>query len=120
MAMNENMGNMKEIDILDVLLDDDNHENIVLKAEDGKTMSFAQVAVIPLKIHGEHRLYCLLRPLDKIKGIDDDVAIVFLVETDYEGNSIIRIEEDDEVAKAAYERYLELLEDANAEAEKTV
>ena len=37
-------------------------------------------------------------------------AIVFLVDTDDAGNSIIRIEEDEEVAIAVFDKYYDLLE----------
>lgn len=111
----ENNEEMKSIDILDVLLDQDNKEPIVLMDENGKQMTFEQVAVIPYEVRKEKRLYCVLKPLDKIEGIADDEAIVFLVETDDEGNSIIRIEEDEEVAIAVFDKYYDLLEEAQKE-----
>ena len=111
----ENNEEMKPMDILDVLLDQDNKEPIVLMDENGKQMTFEQVAVIPYEVRKEKRLYCVLKPLDKIEGIADDEAIVFLVETDDEGNSIIRIEEDEEVAIAVFDKYYDLLEEAQKE-----
>ena len=106
---------MKQLDLLDVLLDQDNKEPIVLMDESGKQMTFEQVAVIPYEVRKEKRLYCVLKPLDKIEGIADDEAIVFLVDTDDEGNSIIRIEEDEEVAIAVFDKYYDLLEEAQKE-----
>jgi len=105
----------KQIDLLDVLLDQDNKEPIVLMDESGKQMTFEQVAVIPYEVRKEKRLYCVLKPLDKIEGIADDEAIVFLVDTDDAGNSIIRIEEDEEVAIAVFDKYYDLLEEAQKE-----
>lgn len=107
--------NEKQIDLLDVLLDQDNKEPIVLMDENGKQMTFEQVAVIPYEVRKENRLYCVLKPLDKIEGIADDEAIVFLVDTDDAGNSIIRIEEDEEVAIAVFDKYYDLLEEAQKE-----
>lgn len=104
-----------KLDLLDVLLDQDNREPIVLMDETGKQMTFEQVAVIPYEVRKEKRLYCVLKPLDKIEGIADDEAIVFLVDTDDEGNSIIRIEEDEEVAIAVFDKYYDLLEEAQKE-----
>lgn len=106
---------VKQIDLLDVLLDQDNKEPIVLMDETGKQMTFEQVAVIPYEVRKEKRLYCVLKPLDKIEGIADDEAIVFLVDTDDQGNSIIRIEEDEEVAIAVFDKYYDLLEEAQKE-----
>ena len=53
--------------------------------------------------------------VELIEGIADDEAIVFLVDTDDAGNSIIRIEEDEEVAIAVFDKYYDLLEEAQNE-----
>ena len=111
----ENENNVKSVDILDVLLDQDNKEPIVLMDEAGKQMTFEQVAVIPYEVRKEKRLYCVLKPLDKIEGIGEDEAIVFLVDTDDNGNSIIKIEEDEEIAIAVFDKYYDLLEEARKE-----
>ena len=109
---------LKPIDILDVLLDQDNKDPIVLVDESGKQLTFEQVAVIPYEVRKEKRLYCVLKPLDKIEGIADDEAIVFVVDQDKDGNSIIKIEEDEEVAIAVFDKYYDLLEEAQAEEKK--
>lgn len=111
----ENKEDLKPMDLLDVLLDQENKDPIVLMDENGKQMTFEQVAVIPYEVRKEKRLYCVLKPLDKIEGIADDEAIVFLVDSDDEGNSIIRVEEDEEVAIAVFDKYYDLLEEANKE-----
>lgn len=111
----EKVENVKPIDILDVLLDQENKEPIILMDEKGKQITFEQVAVIPYEVKKEKRLYCVLKPLDKIDGIADDEAIVFLVDQDAQGNSIIRVEEDEEVAIAVFDKYYDLLEEAQKE-----
>lgn len=115
----ENKEEMMPVDLLDVLLDADNKDPIVLMDENGKQMTFEQVAVIPYEVRKEKRLYCVLKPLDKIEGIADDEAIVFIIEADDEGNSVIRIEEDEEVAIAVFDKYYDLLEEAQKEAKET-
>ena len=102
----------KSLDLLDVLLDQENREPIVLMDETGKEMTFEQVAVIPYEVRKETRLYCVLKPLDKIEGIADDEAIVFLVDQDSQGNSIIKVEEDEEIAISVFDKYYDLLEEA--------
>ena len=47
---------LKPIDILDVLLDQDNKDPIVLVDENGKQLTFEQVAVIPYEVRKEKRL----------------------------------------------------------------
>lgn len=106
---------VQSVDLLDVLLDEDNREPIVLMDENGKELTFEQVAVIPYEVKKENRLYCVLKPIDKLEGIGEDEAIVFLVDTDAEGNSIIRVEEDEEIAIAVFDKYYDLLEEAQKE-----
>lgn len=117
----ENNEELKPVDILDVLLDQDNRDPIVLMDENGRQLTFEQIAVIPYEVRKEKRLYCVLKPMDKIEGIGDDEAIVFVVDQDKDGNSIIKVEEDEEVAIAVFDKYYDLLEDAQKEekAEKT-
>lgn len=114
----ESENNTKQVDILDILLDQDNKDPIVLMDESGKQLTFEQVAVIPYEVRKEKRLYCVLKPVDHIDGIADDEAIVFLVDTDDNGNSVIRIEEDEEVAIAVFDKYYDLLEEAQKENKK--
>ncbi len=116
--MENNEKNEVQLDLLDVLLDQENKEPIVLMDENEKQITFEQVAVIPFEVKKEKRLYCVLKPLDKIEGIGDDEAIVFLVDTDDEGNSIIRIEEDEEIAIAVFDKYYDLLEEARKESKE--
>ena len=115
----ENKQDLNKVDLLDVLLDQENKDPIVLMDESGKQMTFEQVAVIPYEVRKEKRLYCVLKPLDKIEGIADDEAIVFLVDTDDEGNSIIRIEEDEEVAISVFDKYYDLLEEMEKKPKET-
>ncbi|MBQ8908876.1 MAG: DUF1292 domain-containing protein [Clostridia bacterium] len=106
---------VKPVDLLDVLLDQDNKEPIVLMDEKGKQLTFEQVAVIPYEVRKEKRLYVVLKPMDKIEGIGEDEAVVFYVDEDDEGNTIIKVEEDEEVAIAVFDKYYDLLEEAQKE-----
>ena len=115
MADKNNENQIQQVDIIDVLLDEDNKDPIVLMDEKGRQLTFEQVAVIPYEVRKEKRLYCVLKPLDKIEGIGDDEAIVFVVDQDDEGNSIIKIEEDEEIAIAVFDKYYDLLEEAQKE-----
>lgn len=108
----------KPVDLLDVLLDKDNKDPIVLMDEKGKQISFEQVAIIPYEVKEEKVLYVVLKPIDKIEGIADDEAVVFLVDQDKQGNTILRVEEDEEVAIAVFDKYYDLLEEARGKAKK--
>lgn len=96
-------------DLLDILLDKDNKKPIVLRDKNGREMCFEQVAVVPYN----NALYCILKPLDAIEGIRDDEAIVFICDTDENGNTVVKIVLDEEVAIAVFEQYYVLLVEAN-------
>ncbi len=117
---NENQNvpeSMEEVDLYDILTDEDNHDPITLVDGDGKQLTFEQVAVIPHTVDGEARLYCILKPLDPIDGIADDEAIVFLVDSNDEGDDIIRVEEDEAVARQVFDEYYDLLREAGENAD---
>lgn len=101
-----------QIDLLDVLLDKDNRDPIVLMDEKERSVSFEQVAIIPYAINDVKVLYVILKPLDKIDGIADDEAVVFLLDQDRNGNTILRVEEDELVAIEVFNKYYDLLEEA--------
>ena len=109
----------KPLDLLDVLLDKDNKEPIVLMDEKGRQIAFEQVAIIPYDIKEERFLYCVLKPIDQVDGVAEDEAIVFVVDQDKTGNTILRVEEDEERAIAVFDKYYDLLEEARGAAKKT-
>lgn len=103
---------MEEVDLFDVLTDENNRDPITFVDGDGKQLSFEQVAVIPHEVAGETKLYCILKPLDPIDGIADDEAIVFLVDMDEDGDAVIRVEEDETIARQVFDKYYDLLREA--------
>jgi len=98
------------MDLLDKLLDEENDEDITLKNADGKELTFEQVAVIP---KGDE-IYCVLKPVTEIDGVNDDEAIVFRVDNQ-DGESVLALEEDEEVAMQVFEDYINLWEESNGE-----
>lgn len=92
-------------DIIDVLLDEENKEPIILVDGNGRELEFEQIAVIPYK----EKLYCVLKPIDKIENVADDEAIVFYVE---EGGKqpVLKVETDELTAIEVFEEYYNLLD----------
>ena len=90
--------------LVDILLDDNNCENIKLTSDDGVETLFEQVAIIPI----EDNVYALLHPLDKIDGVEEDQALVFLID---EENDKIVLEQNDDIVDEVFEEYYELLAD---------
>ena len=93
--------------ILDILLDDENDEPIVLVDGEGNEVQFEQVAVIPYN----DRLYCILKPIDEVEGVEDDEAIVFVIDDDDEENPTLTVESDEKTANAVFDKYYKLLEE---------
>jgi uncharacterized protein YrzB (UPF0473 family) len=103
------MGNNNEAckDIIDILLDENNTDPITLVDTDGQSTKFEQIAVIPF----EEKIYCILRPVSKIKEVDlkDDEAIVFYVDEESDEEPALIVESDYEKATAVFDKYYDLL-----------
>lgn len=97
-----------KVDLLDVLLDENNTAPIYMFDDKGNQLEFDQVAVIP---YGEDDLYCILKPITKIDGVKDDEAIVFLVTEDENGDSILKVEDREDVAISVFDQYYNLVEE---------
>lgn len=95
---------MEEMTLLEKILDENNDETIVLLDEEQNEVHFEQIAVIPL----EEKLYVILRPIDIIKGIEEDEALVFLV---IEDEDDLVIEQDMTIVKKVFDEYYKLLEE---------
>lgn len=97
-------------DIIDILLDEENKEPIVLVDQNGRKLSFEQIAVIP---HND-KIYCVLKPIDKIENVQDDEAIVFYVDEKEGQEPALMVETDEKVAMDVFEEYYNLLDEADA------
>ena len=95
------------VDILDVLFDEHNTAPIYMEDDRGHRLAFEQVAVIPY----EKQIYCILKPMTKLEGIKDNEAFVFRVEEDEFGNSVLRVETDDRMNIAIFNKYYDLIEE---------
>ena len=96
----------QEISMIDKLLDENNSEPIVLYDENNKETKFDQVAVIPLN----EKLYCILKPLTKIVGVNDDEALVFVIE-EIDDEDCLVICDDMKIIDKVFEEYYQLLKE---------
>ena len=103
----------EQFDVLDVLLDKENHEPIVLENDKGERLSFEQIAVIPR----DDVLYAILKPIDKIPGIADDEAVVFWADESASTNAL-RVCEDEKLAISIFEEYYDMLEESKPKTTK--
>lgn len=96
-----------ERDIVDILLDEEDHEQIVLVDGGGNKVAFEQIAVIP---HND-KLYCVLKPITHIDGVEDDEAIVFYVDEQEGKDPVLMVETNELTAIDVFEEYYDLLEE---------
>ena len=104
---------LSNFDILDVILDENNTDELVLQNEQGKQIRFEQVAVIPYN----EKIYVILKPVDKIEGVEDDQAIVFLAD-ETKRPTVLVPEQDEKIAIKIFDEYYNLVEEANKNAKK--
>ena len=105
---------LSNFDILDVILDENNTDELVLQNEQGKQIRFEQVAVIPYN----EKIYVILKPIDKIEGVEDDQAIVFLAD-ETKRPTVLVPEQDEKIAIKIFDEYYNLVEEANKNAKKS-
>ncbi len=99
---------LSDFDILDIILDENNTEPLILQDEKGKQIRFEQVAVIPYN----EKIYVILKPIDKIEGVEDDQAIVFLAD-ETKRPTVLVPEQDEKIAVKIFDEYYNLVEEAN-------
>ena len=99
---------LSDFDILDIILDENNTEPLILQDEKGKQIRFEQVAVIPYN----EKIYVILKPIDKIEGVEDDQAIVFLAD-ETKRPTVLVPEQDEKIAIKVFDEYYNLVEEAN-------
>ena len=104
---NEVKEEMGQFDILDVILDESNVDPIPLQDEKGNRISFEQVAVVPYK----QKIYVILKPIDKIEGIADDEAVVFVADESV-SPTVLRVEQNQEIAVKIFDEYYNLVDEA--------
>ncbi|MBO5215179.1 MAG: DUF1292 domain-containing protein [Clostridia bacterium] len=101
----------EKIDILDTLLDEENNDPIILENERGEKIVFEQIAVIP-KVED---LYCILKPVEPIDGLEEDEALVFKILENEEGEASLTLETDEDVIDEVFNVYYDLLDEEDGE-----
>jgi len=92
-------------DVRDILLDEENHEPIVLWDEQKKeTHIFEQIAVIPYR----SRIYAVLKPITPFYPVAENEALVFYVNESAE-DSRLCIENNIKIARRIFREYRKLV-----------
>lgn len=103
---------IEKVDILDILLDEENHEPVTMYDSKGQKFIFDQVSIIPHERNGEEVLYAILKPITPIPGVKDDEDIVFYVDEDSDGEAVLKVEVDEVIADKVFDKYYDLLDEA--------
>ena len=77
---------------------------MTLYDEDDNALEFEQIALIPL---GE-ALYAILRPAAPMEGLEEDEALVFLLD---EEDEMVTLVTDEEIGTAVFDEYYKLCEE---------
>lgn len=96
----------QEISAIEKIFDENNSDPIVLYDENNKETKFDQVAVIPLY----EKVYVILKPLSKIAGVNDDEALVFVVE-EIDDEDCLVICDDMKIVDEVFKEYYILLKE---------
>lgn len=79
---------------------------VTLTSDDGEEIDFVEIAGIAHK----GNFYAILQPVELIDGMEDDEALVFLVERLENGEDKFSIVLDDEIIDAVFAEYNRLLD----------
>lgn len=93
---------------VDQFFDEENLNNVKLEDNTGKEIEFEQVAVIDY----EENYYAILHPVTKIEGVNEDEALVFLID---EKNDELCYCEDEALAEAVFAIFTDSLNDEDEE-----
>lgn len=98
----------KEENSIERLLDVDDNEPITLYDEQDNGVKFEQIALIPY----QEKLYAMLKPIDKMEGVADDEAVIFVFEDDSNGgDQFLRVVNDDKIIDEVFAIYLDLIKE---------
>ncbi|MCD8195230.1 MAG: hypothetical protein LUD22_02925 [Coprobacillus sp.] len=102
----------------DILLDPDSKEPITLKNENGLSVVFEQVAVIPLYDNDieEDRLFVMLKTKGEFCGSTPGEwnGFVFLLDSDESGQEVLKLIQNQKLIDRVYEKFEELVNTSKA------
>lgn len=102
----------KEISQIEMLLDETNTDNIKLFDENNKETEFEQVAIIPI----DDKIYAILKPVTEIVGVNDDEALVFMIE-EIDDEEVLVIVDDEDIVDKVFNEYYALLKEEGIDIE---
>lgn len=99
---------------IEALLNPEDEGTIVLYDENDNPVSFEQIALIPM----DDSIYAILKPVEKMEGVNDDEAIVFELSEDEEtGSELLNVVDEEEVINKVFDIYYQLLDEDGCDCE---
>ena len=97
-----------QVSLKDQIFDMENNDNVVLQDENGNTIEFYQVAMIPHLLKN----YVILKPTEKVEGIGEDEAVVFLVKDVPDNDDIyLEVVQDEDLIDTVFGKFEDMLEE---------
>ena len=100
---------MEELTPIEKIFSEDNNDNVVLYNGEDKPVEFEQVAIVPL----DDKDYCILKPVVPFEGMEENDAIVFVLNENDDEPSL-EVETDEAIVDKVFDVYYEMLEEAIA------
>lgn len=96
------------MNLLEILIDKDNTEPIQLTDQYGRTITFEQIAIIPLR--EDKVMYCILQPINtESKGIKEKLYAFRLIPTQDGEDVKLTVEENRKMKRKVFSTYKKLL-----------
>ena len=92
---------VKVINPIDILFDEDNNENIVLYNDKDEPVEFEQIALVSL----DDKQYAILQPVEKFDGVSEDEAFAFEIVRDKGDGDSLALVEDDALIDKIFDEY---------------
>ena len=92
------------LDPVEMLLDPNNHEDIVLYNDKDEPIAFEQIAIIPLR----GRIYAILQPVVPLDEESEDAAYAFEIIKDKANGDHLNLVEDDDLIDEIFKEYKDL------------
>ena len=110
MSGKEKKPNVRAVDPINQILNEENYENIVLFDDQNNPIEFEQVAVIPLD--NDPLLYTILIPVTPMQGVGEGEGVVMAID---EEKHDIQVVNDEKTIDAVLEVYQQLIGDGEEE-----
>ena len=91
---------------IDAILDPKDNGPVTLYDAHDNGIEFEQICLIPIK----KQIYCILRPVEKMKGLADDEALVFQIHSGEDREDSLILITNQKIIDAVFNEYYKLLE----------